>query len=660
VVDISERLRAERVRRTAEDALRASEARFRHVFEAANVGKSLTLPTGEISVNRAYAEMLGYTQEELRGRSWQSLTPPEDVKAHEAQVAPLLRGERDTLRFEKRYLHKSGGTVWCDLSSALWRDAEGRPLGFITTVVEITERKKAEEALRDNEAFIRAVMDNLPIGVAVHTFEPIEFTYMNARFPALYRTTREALTRPNAFWAAAYPDPADRKVAMERVLPDIATGDQSRWRWPDIPIRRPGELNTYVGASAARIPGTELMVSLVWDETVRHRASAERKRLEQQLLSSQRMEAVGRLAGGVAHDFNNLLSVILSYAGFVADALADNDATLADVAEIQKAGERAATLTRQLLAFSRRQILQPEVINLNQMVRSMGKMLRRLLGEDVQVELTLGAELDNVLADPGQVDQVLMNLAVNARDAMPQGGRLTIETANIQLIAGAPELPLGLAPGRYVLLTVTDTGCGMPPEVQAHAFEPFYTTKEKGHGTGLGLSTVYGIVKQSGGAIRVESAPGTGTSFMVYLPRVEQPTTRRRPSKAVVVGGTETVLIVEDEDAVRRSAERILRSAGYRVLSADSGEDALSLCQDQGEEVDLLLADVVMPQMSGPELAAQLTLHRPRLKVLYMSGYTDDAIGKHGVLAPEIAFIGKPFAAVALASKVREVLDGQE
>ena len=653
VVDVSRRLAAERARLE-------SEARFRHVFEAANVGKSITQPTGEMSVNRAYAEQLGYTPEELKGKTWRDLVAPQDLPIAEALVAGLLKPDGPSAaRRELRYLHKGGSIVWADLNTAVWRDDEGRRVGFITTVVDITERKKAEEALSANEAFIRTVMDNLPVGVAVHSVLPeLRFSYINDMYLQLYRTTREALARPEGFWEAVYLDPDLRARAAQSAFELYRRDELHTIRWEDVPIRRPGEPTTYVSATATKVPGTELVVSIVWDETARHQAEAERTHLEQQLLQGQRMEAVGRLAGGVAHDFNNLLSVIISYAGFIAESLSTSDPSYADVCEIQKAGERAAALTRQLLAFSRRQILQPEVLNLNHVVISVVDMLRRLLGEDITVETFLAEGLHNVLADPGQLDQVIMNLAVNGRDAMPDGGTLSIETANVSVVAGAPDQPFGLRPGRYVLLSVTDNGTGMDAVTQEHIFEPFFTTKDKGRGTGLGLSTVYGIVKQSGGAIGVHSAPGAGTTFLVYLPRVDTALTPRRTPPPVVVSGRETVLIVEDEDAVRRSAERILRAAGYKVYTADSGGNALVLCERHGDAIDLLLADVVMPQMSGPELAARLTRQWPRIKVLYMSGYTDDALGQRGVLGRDIAFIGKPFVAAALTGKVRQVLDG--
>ncbi|MBI5509510.1 MAG: GAF domain-containing protein [Deltaproteobacteria bacterium] len=384
----------------------------------------------------------------------------------------------------------------------------------------------------------------------------------------------------------------------------------------------------------------------------------EQRQTEEQLKLAQRLEAVGRLAGGVAHDFNNLLSVIISYAGFAASELRESDPIRADIVEIESAGKRAASLTRQLLAFSRKQLLEPEVLSLNKVVGGIESMLRRLLGEDIDIEVHLAEDLGSIMADPGQIEQVIMNLAVNARDAMPRGGKLTVETANVVLDEEYANQHIAVKPGRYVMLSVTDTGTGMDPAVKEHLFEPFFTTKEKGKGTGLGLSTVYGIVKQSGGNVWVYSEVGQGTTFKVYLPRVDAPaveTTRR--SMPAIARGSETVLVVEDEDAVRRLAERILRSAGYKVLAAASGGDALLLWEKHRGEIDLLLTDVVMPQMSGRELAERLGKPCPTLKVLYMSGYTDNAIVHHGVLDPGTRFIGKPFSTTELTRKVREALD---
>ncbi len=380
---------------------------------------------------------------------------------------------------------------------------------------------------------------------------------------------------------------------------------------------------------------------------------------EQQLRQSQKLEAVGQLAGGIAHDFNNLLTVINGNSHLLLRGLSEE--THRDrVEEIKRAGERAAQLTRQLLAFSRKQVLQPTLLDLNSVVPDMDKLLRRLIGADIDLRTVLDAELRRVKADPGQIEQVLMNLAINARDAMPRGGKLTIQTANVRLDEHYARGHVAVEPGPYVMLAVSDTGHGMDAETQAHIFEPFFTTKEKGKGTGLGLSTVYGIVKQSGGNVWVYSEVGRGTTFKIYLPSVEEIAEQRAPESAsptLTSKGMETVLLVEDEETVRNLARDILGINGYRVLTAGSGGAAMRLCEQHAGPIHLLLTDVVMPQMSGRELAERAAAIRPAMKVLYMSGYTDDSIVHHGVLDEGVAFLEKPFTPDALARKVRETLD---
>ncbi len=389
---------------------------------------------------------------------------------------------------------------------------------------------------------------------------------------------------------------------------------------------------------------------------------SERKRLERQLLHSQKMEAVGRLAGGVAHDFNNLLTTILGYSELMLMKLPESSPVRADVEEILKAGQRAVGLTRQLLAFSRKQVIEPKVVNLNAVIEEAAKMLRRLIGEDVDLATSLDPSLGSVRVDPGQIEQVLMNLAVNSRDAMPRGGRLTLETRNVTFDASASRLHFGAPPGAYVLLAVTDTGMGMDAETRSHLFEPFYTTKEKGTGTGLGLATVYGIVKQSDGYIFVYSEPGKGTTFKIYLPRVEAAGTDSAAAvpASAVANGKETLLLVEDEEPVRRLMHRSLMERGYSVLEAPSGEAALTVATSHPGPIDLLITDVVLTGVSGKSLATLLLTSRPTLKLLFISGYTDDTVVRHGVLAKDEAFLQKPFTPDALARRVREVLDARK
>jgi len=390
----------------------------------------------------------------------------------------------------------------------------------------------------------------------------------------------------------------------------------------------------------------------------REEAKKENMALEEQLRQSQKMEAVGQLAGGVAHDFNNLLTVINGNCEFSLLELKEEDPLKETLDEIKRAGERAAALTRQLLAFSRRQILEMKVVDLNSLIQDLQKMLRRVIGEDVDLKTSLSGNLGRVKADPGQIEQVIMNLAVNARDAMRSGGNLIIETANVTLDGSYARIHVGAEPGHYVMLSVSDTGMGMPPEVKERVFEPFFTTKEKGKGTGLGLSTVYGIVKQSGGNIWVYSEVGHGTTFKIYLPRVDghpMESAEKVDRKEVACRG-ETILVVEDEEPVRRLLGRILQKRGYNVLLALNGDDAVSICQKQNGPIHLMVTDVVMPGMNGGELAKLVVPIRQEMKVLFMSGYTDDAIVHLGVLEPGINFIQKPFSPNALSQKIREVL----
>jgi len=384
----------------------------------------------------------------------------------------------------------------------------------------------------------------------------------------------------------------------------------------------------------------------------------ERLNLEQQLRQAQKMEAVGRLAGGVAHDFNNILTAITGYADLLLDDLGASDPRRQDVDEIRKAAARAAGLTRQLLAFSRQQVMQVQALDLNALIVETKQMLGRLLGEDIAVAASLASDLGAVKADPGQLEQVIMNLAVNARDAMPEGGKLTFETANVELdeLYSREHFPAG--PGSYVMLAVTDTGVGMTEDTQAHLFEPFFTTKEKGKGTGLGLATVYGIVKQTGGFIWVYTELGHGSTFKIYLPRAtESPQPRWHAAPVGPADGTETVLVAEDEAAVRAVARQALSRHGYNVLEAQSAEAALDVAARHSGTIHLLLTDVVMPGMSGRDLARRLADLRPTIRTIYMSGYTEDAITRHGVLEPGLVYVQKPFSPEALARRVREVLD---
>ena len=385
-----------------------------------------------------------------------------------------------------------------------------------------------------------------------------------------------------------------------------------------------------------------------------------RRQLEEQLRQAQKMEAVGMLAGGVAHDFNNLLTIITGYSQLILNNLPMNDPNRHSAEQIMKAGERAGALTKQLLAFSRRQVLQPRVLDVNRLVSSLSGMLQRLIGEDIDLRVSLRQDLGRVSADPGQMEQVIMNLVVNARDAMPKGGVLTIETANVFLDEGYASRHIAVQPGQYILLAVSDNGSGMDEGTKARLFEPFFTTKSSGKGTGLGLSTVFGIVKQSGGSVEVYSEPGRGTSVKIYLPRIDQPAHVESEDKKSLSHGTETILLVEDDEMVRNLVKETLERGGYKILDAESPAEARRISDQFRGDIQLLITDVVMPKTNGRELADQLMRRRRGMRVLYMSGYTDNAILNSGILQREVAFLQKPFTPAALTEKVREVLEGDE
>jgi PAS domain S-box-containing protein len=651
LVDIAER-------KQAEEALRESEERFRLAFENANTGVCLVDLDGNLTrVNNKMCEIFGYTKQELERMTVNDIAHPEDIDKSPEFIQETLQGKIDRGTFEKRYFHKKGHVVTCQVSSSLVRNADGLPLYFISHIHDITERKRAEEALRQSEERYRTILEDIEEGYFEVDLAG-RATFINDSLCKMYGYPKEEFLGMDS---RRFADRENAKKAFEAFNRVDRTGEPGRLFDYEI-IRKDGTKRQVEVFPSLRKDSSGKPTGfrgITRDVTERKRAEKEKAELQDQLRQSQKMEAIGRLAGGVAHDFNNLLTVIKGYCQLSLAEMKESTPIRDAFEVINKATEKAADLTRQLLAFSRRQIMDVRVLDLNALLQNLDKMLRRIIGEDIELVTLLGEDLGRVKADPGQIEQVVMNLAVNAKDAMSKGGKLIIETANVDLDEAYAHAHVAATPGRYVMIAVSDTGAGMTPEVRDRVFEPFFTTKEKSRGTGLGLSTVYGIVKQSNGNIWVYSEPGKGTTFKIFLPRVDEPTEMLRVQavKEEFSRGSETILVVEDDKEVRNLAVRILKRQGYTVLDGSYGDEAINVCRNHQGPIHLLVTDVVMPGMNGHELAKRLESFHPEMKVLYMSGYTDDAIVMHGVLVQGVNYIQKPFTVDALAKKVREVLE---
>jgi PAS domain S-box-containing protein len=643
-------------------ALRASEARL---LEAQRIGR---VGSWEADVRGSALE---WSEETFRifGRDPAGFVPtneafaeaihPDDRDMVRRATAEALRTGQP-YRVEHRIILPDGSQRVVLEQAEVVGDDSGRPARLAGTVQDITDRTAAEERLRASEERYRALVEHAPDAIVVLDVHSGLYVDVNQHATRLFGLDRAELLRsgPLALSPARQADGRLSADAGREWIRKALRGDTPTFEWTH--RNRAGDL-IVCEVSLVRLPDPTrtLIRGSIFDITDRKRAEETRARLEEELRQAQKMEAVGRLAGGVAHDFNNLLTVIGGRSALMAAKLHAEDPLHRDVGLIQATTRKATALTQQLLAFSRKQVMQPKVLDLNTVVSAIEQMLRRLIGEDVEVITALAADLWLVEADPTQVDQVIMNLAVNARDAMTAGGRLTLRTANARIGAATPDHADAIPPGEYAVLSVSDTGVGMNAETLARVFEPFFTTKEVGKGTGLGLSTVYGIVTQSGGRITVESEPGRGTAFTIYLPRVEQAEEAAVPPSAGAgpPSGRETILLVEDESEVRDLARDILEMHGYTVLASAAPADAERVCREHAGRIQLLLTDVVMPGMSGRALAERLRDQRPAMKVLYMSGYDDAAIVKHGVLEPGVTLLPKPFSADDLAGKVREVLD---
>jgi len=634
-------------RRRAEEALRASEEKFRGMAEQLADVLFVTDSEGGITyLSPSASRVFGWTPGEMAGRHFTDFVPEEEIPNIISSFQAAVVSGQPAQNLALTMKRKDGSAFSGELNgSRVERD--GAVAGVMGLIRDVTERKRAETALRESEQRYRSLFENMLEGFAYcktlydDRDRPVDFVCLEVndvfqRLTGLREVVGKRVSEVIPGIRELSPELFESygRVALTGQPEKLEFDFKSLAQWPAISVYSP-EKGYFVA---------------VFDNIT------ERKLAEAKLAQSQKMESIGRLAGGVAHDFNNLLTVINGYSLLLLGKLSPADPLRAGLDEIHKAGERAAGLTLQLLAFSRKQVLEPQVLDLNRVVGEMRPMLGRLVGEDVEVRVELSAQAGPVHADPHQLEQVIMNLVVNARDAMPHGGKLLIETAGVELDPSYVQSHPEARAGRYVLLAVSDTGVGMDEQTRRRIFEPFFTTKGVGKGTGLGLSMVEGIVAQSGGHIQVYSEPGHGTTFKIYLPRVEEAAAVSQPEAALPLGGKETVLVVEDQAEVREYAVTVLKAYGYRVIQAQSAGEALLIFEREPERIDLVLTDVVMPNISGRELANRLEKLQPGIKVLFMSGYTDNVIVHYGVLDEGAQFIQKPFSPEQLAVKVREVL----
>ena len=636
--DITERKQAEQSIRDREERFRQLADNIKEVFFVMDAQYRETL-----YISPAYETIWGRSCRSLYENPQAFLEPvaPEDQARLFASIARIQQGE-DPGEIEYRVVRPDGEVRWVLGHAVPIRDEHGGVYRISGVALDITERRRAEEALRESEERFRKLAEASFDAIAVSADGLVREA--NRGFLEMFGySLEEVIQRPVTDFVA--------EESREDLRSRVANGVEGTYEL--VGRRKDGHsLRLEATTRIHTVDGRPARITALRDMT-------EKRALEEQFQQAQKMEAVGRLAGGVAHDFNNLLTVIMSYSDLLLQDFGTNDPRRDDLEQVQKAAAAAAALTRQLLAFSRQQVIEPRLLALEDVVAGAAKMLTRVIGEDIELVTVLRKEPSTVRIDPGQLEQVIMNLAVNARDAMPTGGRLTIETTQVDLDDTYARMHWPATPGQFAMLAVSDNGVGMDEPTRARIFEPFFTTKEPGKGTGLGLATVYGIVQQSGGFIWVYSEPGSGATFKIYLPLVDQEAGLNEYPATARAGlrGMETVLLAEDASAVRAVVRQTLERHGYTVLEAPNGKAALDLAAKQADRIDLLLTDVVMPEMSGRRLAERFTALRPGVKVLYMSGYTDDAVLRHGVLGPGVAYLQKPFSPDVLAGKVREVLD---
>ena len=626
----------------AEEALKKSESQYRLLVDQIPAVVFKGYADWRVDfLDRKVEELTGYDKEDFdSGRvKWSDLIPDEDFDYAQRVFIEALKTDKSYVR-EHRIRRKDGAIRWVQCHGQIFCNAAGKVDHSSGVTFDITGRKEAETIIRQERQRFFSLLDMLPAIVALVAPDRT-LPFVNRQFREIFGEPEGRVCHELIF---SLPEPCEGC----KTLGVFETRQPAEYEWAS-PLGKTYQIHDYPFDD---IDGSPMVLELGIDIT-------ERKALEAQLLQAQKMEAVGRLAGGVAHDFNNLLMAIMGYGELIRSSLMEDDPLYKYSDDILKASERAASLTQQLLAFSRRQVMQPQVLNLNRVAADLEKMLRRLIGEHIDLEIMAGADLGAVKADPGQINQIIMNLAINARDAMPTGGRLILATGNIDFTDSHQCYSAAAPPGRYVRLSVTDTGSGMNAATLNHLFEPFFTTKEIGKGTGLGLPMVYGIVQQNHGFIEVETRPGQGTTFNIYLPRLESAVEapEDRISLADKLEGSETILVVEDEDALRTLLCRFFRLYGYNVIEARHGGEALLLCERHPGPIHLMVTDVVMPQMSGRELADRLAPLHPEMMVFFMSGYTDSDLSDYGAPESSQYFIPKPFRPMDLVKKVRDSLD---
>jgi two-component system cell cycle sensor histidine kinase/response regulator CckA len=625
--DVTDRVRSE-------ERLQASEERLRSFFEQSAVGLAITdSQTRFTRVNSSFARFLGYEPSEVVGRTVLDVTHSDDVEMT-GQLVRKNRNNDGSFTYEQRYAKRDGSVIWGRTTVTRLRREDGTLDGFLGVVEDITESKRSEEALRRQSELLQSILDHLPVMVSVYDADnrPV---FLNRKWEQVFGWTLDDVKTCNVF-EQLYPEKDQRERASDWIRQ--ATGE-----WSDFEATaRDGRKVACSWGCVTLSNGTSVRIG---------QDLSDRHQLQQRLLQAQKMEALGQLAGGVAHDFNNLLTVISACATFVMEDVGTTSKAAGDVREIIAASNRAAALTRQLLAFSRRQMLRPEVVNVNEAVQTMAKTLGRLIGEHIHLAIVPAATVPTVEVDVHQLEQVVLNLVVNARDAIQDSGTITVKTFD------CPRSPADPTGRDYLVISVTDDGAGMEPEVLNRIFEPFFTTKPVGKGTGLGLATVHGVVEQSHGHIEVDSVVGKGTQFRVFLPVTEAcGLISEDPVEIDHLGGAETILLVEDEAALRAIARRILSDLGYCVLEARHGADAARLSAKHEGPIDLLVTDVVMPEMGGRELARHMRRQRPGIPVLYVSGYTDDELLRKGILEADAQLLRKPFMPADLARAVRELI----